>query len=207
MRPSSSGIDELRTTVPAMAGSLCKQGVNEHAWLLLFLSLLLKLSTPPPQQQHQQQPQFPPLPSPANKQRVECFWHIHVDPQRNRNNGREQNHKPKKGLNPQTPSAFQSRHHAAEDHAHDEQQLSTGIYLLLACACISIREPDCCLWIWSMLPVLTDGKDVFIAARVSAPDCKTLDHIATSRKRNKCKYTRVNDAANGSAAAEHSVAP
>jgi hypothetical protein len=50
MRPSSSGIDELRTTVPAMAGSLCKQGVNEH--VLLFLSLLLKLSTPPPQQQH-----------------------------------------------------------------------------------------------------------------------------------------------------------
>ena len=36
---------------------------------------------------------------------------------------------------------------------------------------------------------------------------QTLDHFATIRKRNKCNYTRVNDAANGSAAAEHSVAP
>ena len=70
---------------------------------------------------------------PADEERVERLGHIHVDPQRNGDDGGEQYHKPKQGFNPRSARALQSSHDAAQHHAHHEQQLRTGIYLLLAC--------------------------------------------------------------------------
>ncbi len=54
---------------------------------------------------------------------------------------------------------------------------------------------------------MTEGNDVFIAARVSAPEQILKNILSTALAGKEQHFTRVNDTADRGAAAQHRVAP